>query len=253
MSDGLRIPPFGAYLFLGDQPEAEVARELERSVFLEAFGNTPDLLASEYGSYEPSSVFICVMDRLRQVPAGVMRVLVPSPAGFKSLDDIEAVWGQTADALIARTRLSLDPLRTWDIATLAVAPGYRGKAAQGLVCMGLYQTLTLAALRCGIEWFVAILDMPVFRMIRWKLRMIFAGLRGRRARCRTSAPLASLPAWCDVDDAERRLAATDPDLHAILVQGVGLEPALGRSTSAAAGRLDTRPQRGRRGRVTLSP
>ena len=35
-----------------------------------------------------------------------------------------------------------------------------------------------------------------------------------------------MPAWCDVVDAERHLAATDRDLHAILVQGVGLEAAL---------------------------
>jgi len=65
----------------------------------------------------------------------------------------------------------------------------------------------------------------VFRMIRWRLRMIFAGYEG-------IAPLpylgsaASIPAWCDVVAAERHLAATDQDLHAVLVNGVGLEPAL---------------------------
>ena len=67
--------------------------------------------------------------------------------------------------------------------------------------------------------------MPVFRLLRWKLRMIFAGYK-------SIAPLpylgsaASIPAWCDVVAAEKRLAATDRDLHAVLVQGVGLEPAL---------------------------
>jgi hypothetical protein len=102
--------------------------------------------------------------------------------------------------------------------------------------MGLYQTLTMAALHCGIDWFVAILDMPVFRMIRWKLRMIFAGYEG-------VAPLpylgsaASIPAWCDVTAAETRLAATDRDLHAILVEGVGLEPALSRLDLACTDRL----------------
>jgi hypothetical protein len=102
--------------------------------------------------------------------------------------------------------------------------------------MGLYQTLTRAALRCGVEWFVAILDMPVFRMIRWRLRMIFAGYEG-------VAPLpylgsaASIPAWCDVVAAEKHLAATDADLHAVLVQGVGLEPALRPVDLASADRL----------------
>ena len=217
--------PFGAYLFRADEPGAELGRFVERAVFLEAFGNTAELLAEQYDPYEANSVFICVVDHLRQVPAGVMRVLMPSPRGFKSLNDIESVWGDSATTVFERTGLTLDPARTWDIATLAVAPEYRGNAAQGLVCMGLYQTLTLAARHCGIDWFVTILDMPVFRMIRWKLRMIFAGYEGVGPRPYLGS-VASIPAWCNVVDAERRLAATDSDLHAILVLGVGLEAAL---------------------------
>ena len=232
--------PFGAYLFAAGEPGAELGRHLERAVFLEAFGNTPALLDAEYGRYEASSIFICVVDHRRGVPAGVMRVLTPSPAGFKSLDDIETVWGRPAATLIERTRLALDVTRTWDIATLAVADGYRGAAAQGIICMGLYQTLTLAALHCGIDWFIAILDMPVFRMLRWKLRMIFAGYAD-------IGPLpylgsaASLPAWCDVIEAERRLAEQDPDLHEILVLGRGLEPALRRFDIACAERFVVGP------------
>jgi len=217
--------PFGAYLFRADEPGAELGRSVERAVFLEAFGNTSELLAEQYDPYESCSVFICVVDHLRRLPAGAMRVLTPSPLGFKSLNDIESVWGDPAAALLERTGLALDPERTWDVATLAVAPEYRGNAAQGLVGMGLYQTLTLAARHCGIDWFVTILDMPVFRMIRWKLRMIFAGYEGIGPRPYLGS-VASIPAWCNVVDAERRLAATDGDLHEILVQGVGLEAAL---------------------------
>ncbi len=219
------VEPFGAYLFRVDEPGAELGRYLERTVFMEAFGNSPQLLADEYDRYEASSVFICVVDQMRRLPAGVMRVLLPSPAGFKSFDDIEAVWGEPASEVIERTGLALDPDRTWDIATLAVGGDYRGKATTGLVTMGLYQTLTLAARNCGIEWFVAILDMPVFRMIRWKLHMAFAGYKGVAAMPYLGSP-ASMPAWCDVNESERRLKAKDPDLHAILVEGTGLEPAL---------------------------
>jgi ribosomal protein S18 acetylase RimI-like enzyme len=231
--------PFGAYLFRSDEPGADLGRHIERQVFLEAFSNTPDLLAMEYGPFEASSVFICVVDHLRMLPAGVMRVLLPSPRGFKSLIDIESVWGEPAQRLIERTGLALDLTSTWDIATLAVAPEYRGKATRGLVCMGLYQTLTLAALHCGIGWFVAILDMPVFRMIRWQLRMIFAGYEGV-APMPYLGSVASIPAWCDVNAAEQRLSATDRELHAILVEGVGLEPALGRLDLACADRCVTR-------------
>lgn len=105
--------PFGAYIFHSDEPGAELARAVERAVFLEAFDNTPDLLAREYGPYESGSVFICVLDHLRGVPAGMMRVLMSSPAGFKSLNDIETVWGESAEDVLQRTGLALDAGRTW--------------------------------------------------------------------------------------------------------------------------------------------
>jgi len=234
--------PFGAYIFHSDEPGAELARHVEHSVFLEAFGNTPDLLAREYGRYEASSMFICVIDHLRGVPAGAMRVIRPSGAGFKSFNDIEPVWAEPAAVIIERTGLTLDLLRTWDVATIAVQEEYRGAALGGLVSMGLYQTLTRAALRCGIDWFIAILDMPVFRLIRWKLCMIFAGFAG-------VAPLpylgsaASLPAWCDVIDAERRLAERDADLHEILVCGRGLEAAMLPADIRTAERFAPEPRR----------
>ena len=245
------VEPFGAYLFRSDEPGAELGRHLERTVFLETFGNTREQLAEEYGPYEASSVFICVVDHLRHVPAGVMRVLLPSPAGFKSLNDIESVWGEAAEDLIERTGLTLDPYRTWDIATLAVAADYRAKATAGLVSMGLYQTLGLAARACGIHWFVAILDMPVFRMLRWKLRMIFAGYEGV-APLPYLGSVASIPAWCDVADAERRLAVSDPALHAILVDGIGLEPALRRVDIATFDRLIALQRKVAAGAATLT-
>ncbi len=241
--------PFGAYVFGAGAPGADLARHLETTVFLESFGNTPALLAEEYGPYEASSVFICIIDHRRRLPAGVMRVLMPSERGFKSLNDIEPVWGEPAENLFARTGLAFEPERAWDIATFAVASDYRGRAAQGLVGMGLYQTLTLLALACGVGWFVAILDVPVFRLLRWKLRMIFAGYAGTTPRPYLGS-VASIPAWCDVEHAERHLAATDPELHDILVQGVGLEPALRRVDVSAAERLLSSgpvPATGRRG------
>ena len=187
------VEPFGAYLFRGDEPGAELGRHVERAVFLEAFGNTPELLAEEYGPYEASSVFICVVDQIRKLPVGVMRVLLPSARGVQEPDDFETVWGNPAPPLVARSGVAFDPDRTWDIATLAVAAEYRGAATRGLVSMGLYQTLTLTARRSGIDWFVAILDLPVFRMIRWKLRMIFAGYEGVGAQPYLGSA-ASMPA-----------------------------------------------------------
>lgn len=219
------VEPFGAYLFGSDEPGAELGRYLERVVLLESFGNTAGDLAREYGPYEASSSFIVVVDHQRQLPAGVMRVVHPSPVGLKSLNDLESEWGESVEVLMERVGMECAFGKIWDIATLAAPIEYRARATGGLVTMGLYQTLTLAAQAAGIEMFVAILDMPVFRLLRWKLRMIFAGYPGVGPRPYLGSQ-ASIPAWCDVRSADRHLAAVDPDLHRILTEGIGLEPAL---------------------------
>lgn len=221
------LEPFGAYMFQTDEPGAELGRFVERAVFLESFGNTPEQLAEEYAPYEDHSVFICVIDQIRKLPVGVMRVLLPySEDSFKSLADIESVWGMAPRQLMDQTGVSIDLSKTWDIATLAVLPDYRAKATGGLVAMGLYQTLTLTSRQCGVEWYVAILDMPVFRMLRWKLQQIFVGYKGISPMPYLGSP-ASMPAWCDVIDAEIKLRK-DPSLHEVLVQGIGLEAAMRR-------------------------
>ncbi|HLM95539.1 MAG TPA: hypothetical protein VK283_04440, partial [Acidimicrobiales bacterium] len=83
-TDPRSTAPLGVYLFRSSDPASELARHVERVVFLETFGNTPELLIKEYAPYEEASIFLCVVDHLRQVPAGTMRVLLPSPLGFKT-------------------------------------------------------------------------------------------------------------------------------------------------------------------------
>jgi hypothetical protein len=217
--------PFGAYLFRHDELGADLARDLETRVFWDAFDESPGVQEEEFRRYEDASFFFCVFDHLRQTPAGMMRVIAPSSHGLKSLNDIRRMWDESPDEVIARTGMGLDAARTWDVATMAIADGYRGKAARGLVAMALYQSLTLAALRSGVEWFVAVFDLPVFRLVRWKLRLIFTGYEGL-APVRYLGSDAAIAAWCDVLEAERRLAAEDRELYEILVLGEGLEHAV---------------------------
>ena len=219
--------PFGAYLFTSDEPGADLGRHVERSVFFQAFGDTPEVMAGEYASWEPTSFFICVIDHLRAVPAGMMRVIVPSARGLKTFEDIERIWGVSVETLARDTNITLDPMNTWDIATLAIDPGYRTGAVGGLVGMGLYQTIALAARGFDVRWVVAVFDMPVFKLLRLKLRMMFEGFAGLEPMPYLGSP-ASIPAWCDVLAAERYLAERDPDLHAIMERGVGLEAGLRR-------------------------
>src|SRR5207244_12012674 len=110
--------PFGVYLLGPEESGAELARHVERAVFLEAFGNTQELVASEYGTYEPASVFFVVLDHRRRLPAGMMRVIVPSNVGCKSLDDIPRHWGEPVEKVLARVDAAWEPARLWDLATL---------------------------------------------------------------------------------------------------------------------------------------
>src|ERR1700722_10662684 len=101
--DASALQAFGTYVFATDDPGAEIARDLERRVFLDAFGNTPALLAQEYEPYEAASFFVCVIDHRRQVCAAMLRVIVPieNGPGLKSLRDVEPTWGASASELLA--------------------------------------------------------------------------------------------------------------------------------------------------------
>ena len=154
--------PFGAYVFLPDDPAAELGRSVERAVFLESFGNTPELLGTEYGPYEASSLFYVVLDHRRLRPAGVIRMIVPTKGGpgLKSLNDIGPIWHEPAESILKRSGIGLTLDRTWDIATLAIDPQYRSAAATGLVALGLYQSIVRTGETLGVEWMVAILTAP---------------------------------------------------------------------------------------------
>jgi len=215
--------PFGVYVFRPDQPEAALPLHIERTVFEEAFGNSPELLAAEYGPYDFASVLICVVDHRRRLPAGMMRIIVPSNAALKSLHDITAVWGVPFTELYRRTSIEYLPAITWDIATLAVAADYRGVAASGLVGMALYQALSMVSERCGIEHLVTILHLPVLRMIQWKFHKPFTLFKGVEAKRYLDSP-ASLPVVLERQVWYAHLSSVDPTLHEIMCDGVGLEP-----------------------------
>src|SRR5262249_60411251 len=121
------------------------ARKFVKDVFYEVFGNTTGLLAEEYDQYEAASLFLLVMDHERLVPAGVMRIIRSSPAGFKSIDDIEGGWGRRGTDLLDAFADDLDPAPLWDIATMAVAPEYRRDATDGLARLFLYHTLAMVS------------------------------------------------------------------------------------------------------------
>jgi len=224
VADPSSTAPMGTYVFAPDEPGALLAAQLEGAVLLEVFGNTPELLSEEYGAYAHASVFVCVIDQRRRLPAGVLRLILPSEQGLKSLVDIEAIWGQDFSALYAASGLEYDAARTWDLATLAVGPDYRSAAARGLVTIALVQTYAMMAARCDSPYAVALLHLPVLRMLQWKLRRPFLEL-DVEPRPYLDSP-ASIPVWGDLYDCHRRLEQEDPILYDIMANGTGIEAAV---------------------------
>jgi hypothetical protein len=217
--------PFGLYVLQPDDPASELARHVERVVFLEAFGNSRELLAQEYGRYDAASVFLCVIDHRRRVPAGMMRIILPSDAGLKSVVDLELVWGEEIGPLVSRTGVAFAPDRAWDIATLAVGIDYRGRAAAGLVSLSLYQSLIMSGCRGGADYFVTILDAVVLRAVQGQIKHPFSNFPGVAAQ-RYLDSKSSLPVFCDIHTWSRRLAEVDPTLYELFFEGHGLEAAV---------------------------
>lgn len=217
--------PFGVHAFSSTDAGAKLGRAVEREVFGEFFGNSPEMLAEEYAPYEASSLFLVVVDHRRRLPAGVMRVILPTGAGLKSLDDIEAVWGERTDEVLERSRVPYDRSEAWDIATLAVSGEYRGANTEGLVSAALYQALALATFRSPVSWWVTVLDVVVLDLLQSQFQRPFSHFQGIGPKRYLDSP-SSVPVWCDIARWERRLAAADPSTHALLVDGVGLEGAV---------------------------
>jgi hypothetical protein len=226
--------PFGTYLVPSNDPAAEIGRAVERQVFGEFFGNTPEMLAEEYAPFEPSSIFLCVIDQRRLVPAGVSRSIVPSAAGFKSLHDIPRVWGADADDLIARSESGLELGRCRDIATLATARDYRGAGTEGLVSLALYQAIIMSSLATHAPWLVAVMDVAVIDLLSERIGSPFSKYPGVVPRRYLDSP-ASLPVYVDLPAYGNRLAGADANMHSILFEGTGLEAAVRTPDWAAEG------------------
>jgi hypothetical protein len=217
--------PFGVYVVDAEDHGSVLARYVEQQVFAEAFGNSSDLLEQEYGTYEAATAFIVAIDHRRMLPAGAVRLITPSPAGFKTLDDITAVWGRPLEDVLLHTAVTLPPNRVWDIATLAVAPEYRGKATAGLISLALYRGLCRGTEACGIDWCVTILDSVVLRMLQKTIGRPFT-------RFESVAPMpylgsaSSVPVWSDVRSWRQRLAQDDGDMHGLLFGDSELDAAV---------------------------
>jgi hypothetical protein len=194
----------------------EAARACEAEVFLSWYGNTPEQLDDEYGGYTDSSVFIALADDEGNV-AGTCRVIVPGPAGLKTLHDIGGEpWG--LDGVRSARAAGLDLTTTWDVATLGVRDGAGAKGV--MAAAALYHGLVLATRVNQVSSLVSILDERV-RMLLRSVGVVTHPLPGA-----TTAPYlgskASTPVYgkmVQALDTWRRIA---PEAFRLIAHGNGL-------------------------------
>ena len=216
---------FGLYLFDGLDPRSEVARSLEREVFRETFGNSAQLMAEEYDTYESSSLLVCVMDHARRVPAGMVRIVFDADAGLKTVRDLDRVWGRPVDAVLATAGIDRQRQTVIDIATMAIGSEYRGAKANGLISLALYRGQMLAMLESRTDVFIATLDLVVLDLLQQRCADPFTRFDGCEPLRYLDSP-SSLPVYCHMEPWGARLAAREPDMHGILWEGTGTEPFL---------------------------
>jgi hypothetical protein len=238
-AEGRGDTPFGLYIVPGTDPSAELGRCIEREVFYDFFGNSPELLAAEYGAYEASSLFLCIVDHLRMRPAGVFRIVLPSDAGFKTFHDMEKAWGLSVPSLLDRAGMHTDERSYWDVATLAISADYRGDAASGMVRLGLCQALCMLAARTDVPYLVTIIDVLVADLMQRFLQRPWQSFPRVEPK-RYLGSGSSLPMYIDAHEYRSRLALIDPDAFALLFMGVGTEAAISTPLADESSAFDER-------------
>ncbi|MGZ6929693.1 MAG: hypothetical protein ACXVK4_04100 [Acidimicrobiia bacterium] len=214
---------FGVYFLDPDADAAALPRHVEHVVFDEWFGNSPELLAAEYGPYEASTIFITVIDHRRRLPAGMGRVILPSELGFKTLHDIEARWGEPLGGVLERTGRDWDITRIWDFATIAVMPEYRGKATDGLIMLSMLQTGSQGLIMTGGRFMICVLDVNVWQYFNATMYDAFEPYPDVAPIEYLDSP-ASIPTFVDFDRYGPYLLEQDQPTHQMLLEDAGIAP-----------------------------
>ncbi len=143
--------------------EKDAAREVEAQVFLQAFGNTPEVMQQEYGPYDDRSRFVTVIDDSTGRAVGTARIILPDATGeVKTLTDVAgAPWHLAGRDGLRAAGLAGSPV--WDSATLAVDPRHRRNAAGAEVTLALVHGLWRHTRLSDIRGAVTILDDHVLR------------------------------------------------------------------------------------------
>lgn len=169
---------FGCYLIPHRSRFSDIARGVECSVFEKFFGNTPEHMVDAYAPYEENSLFLLVVDQSQRKAAGALRIILPSPKGLKSLNDISGEPLYVDAEQIVQYHAIADPRRCWDIGTLAVLKEYRAAASDHMVSLMLYGQLYALLRRRDIDHMVTVLDRHAYAQLTELLGVPFVSIAG---------------------------------------------------------------------------
>lgn len=195
----------------------DAARACEADVFDSAYGNTPEQLAQEYGPYDDASVFIALADDSGRV-LGACRVITYSNRGLKTLVDLgREPW--RLDGLRSARAAGIDPVTTWDIATLGVRGELGGSGA--MAAAALYHGLVAGGRANGVTTMITIVDERV-RALLHNVGLETHVLPGASTAEYLGSP-CSTPSYAHlaavVDNQRRRT----PDAYRMITLGIGLD------------------------------
>jgi hypothetical protein len=151
---------FSVHLAGPDDAAALLSLQVAADVFLDAFGNTAELLRNEYAALLPSMTHLIVLDRVTRTAAGSL-ILQTAPAEeLKTVVDLASEpWSMPTDDALAALGLARGDRTAVDQLLVAVRPEYRNV---GLAQLLLYAGWVLSVER-GIHLWTAILDEPLRR------------------------------------------------------------------------------------------
>jgi len=199
--------------------ERDAARTVEGQVFLQAFGNTPEVMDQEYGPFDARSRFIVVLDEETGTALGAARLILPDPSDgpVKTLVDVAGEpWHVDVADSLRTAGLTSGPV--WDVASLAVDRRFRSGAAGAELTLALCHGIFEHPRVCGAEGLVTVLDDKVFQLLR-VMGVPWTALPGATSQPYLGSP-ASTPCVMRVDGVAPSIRARRPDVAPAVVDGV---------------------------------
>jgi len=155
-SEGTR--GFSVHLAGPDDAAALLSLQVAADVFLEAFGNTAEVLRDEYAPLLPSMTHLIVLDRLTRTAVGSVILQAAQAEALKTVVDLaEEPWSMPTDDALAALGVARGDRTSADLLLVAVHPAYR---KVGLAQLLLYSAYVLS-MQLGTHRWTAILDEPL--------------------------------------------------------------------------------------------